>query len=142
MTIQQWLRNTARRFQREENGAALIEFAIVSMLLVVLVVGGMDMGRFIFLRNNLISAARDGARYGAVTELKSADLTNVRSTVRGLIVDDSASQATVLVDTVTSNGTKLVRVRVVNYPFKRASLFPFIKQRIDTVRAVFRWEFQ
>lgn len=131
-----------QRLRRDDQGAALIEFAIVAMVLVVLVVGMMDMGRFIFLRNNLISAARDGARAGAVTELKSADITNIRTTVRNAIVDDSAQVATVLIDTLTSGGAKFVRVRVVNYPFKRASLLPFIKQRIDTVRAVFRWEFQ
>lgn len=142
MTVTRWLLRTARRFQCEEQGAALLEFAIVSVLLVTLVVGMMDMGRFIFLRNNLISAARDGARLGAVTEIKSADITNIRTAVRALIVDDSASQANVQVDTITSNGTKLVRVRVLSYPFKRVSLLPFIKQRIDTVQAVFRWEFQ
>lgn len=136
------LARTLRRFRDADDGAALIEFAIVAMVLVMLVVGMMDMGRFIFLRNNLVSAARDGARIGSVTQLTAADSARVVSAVKNLIVDDSAQTATVMVDKVTQSGTTFVRVRVVNYPFRRASILPFIKQRIDTARAVFRWEFQ
>lgn len=54
-----------RRFVRDESGVALLEFAILSTVLLLLVFGAIDFGRAMFTANNLAAAARDGARFGA-----------------------------------------------------------------------------
>src|SRR5919202_6635011 len=53
-------------FLSSELGAAIVEFAIVLPLLLLLVFGIADFGRALFIKNNLTSAARSGARVAAV----------------------------------------------------------------------------
>jgi Flp pilus assembly protein TadG len=57
-----------RRFQRDENGALVVEFGLVVPILLLLVFGIVDFGRAYFTMNNLAAAVREGARYGAVLE--------------------------------------------------------------------------
>ena len=53
------------RFARSESGAAMVEFAIVALILFSFVFAIIDFGRALFLYNNLTNAAREGARFGA-----------------------------------------------------------------------------
>lgn len=50
-----------------ENGATATEFAIVALLLAFLLFGILLFGRFLWLREAVTSAAREGARYGIAT---------------------------------------------------------------------------
>jgi Flp pilus assembly pilin Flp len=52
-------------FARSESGAAMVEFAIVALILFSLIFAMIDFGRALFLYNNLTNAAREGARFGA-----------------------------------------------------------------------------
>ena len=54
---------------RDDAGAAIIEFALVAPLLLVLVWGIIETGRAFYTINTLASAVRDGARYGAACDL-------------------------------------------------------------------------
>lgn len=56
----------ARRFQRDERGALVVEFGLIVPILFLLVFGIVDFGRAYFTMNNLAAAVREGARYGAV----------------------------------------------------------------------------
>ncbi len=53
--------------REDRNGQALVEFALVIPLLLLLVMGVFDLGRGIYAYNVVASAAREGARYG-ITE--------------------------------------------------------------------------
>lgn len=50
---------------RRQNGQSLIEFALSSVVLLLLVGGLVDIGRAIFVNETLSNAVREGARHGA-----------------------------------------------------------------------------
>lgn len=47
-------------------GQALVEFALVIPVFLLLIFGLLDMGRFVYMHSTLSQAAREGARLGAV----------------------------------------------------------------------------
>lgn len=53
--------------KRRTHGQALVEFALVIPLFLMLVFGIVDVGRYVFTNNQLNQAAREAARVGAVT---------------------------------------------------------------------------
>lgn len=57
------IKNTGNR------GQALVEFALVLPLLLLLVFGIVEFGRYLFLKNTATNGARQGARQAAVTPL-------------------------------------------------------------------------
>jgi hypothetical protein len=54
------------RRQRRSTGQALVEFAIIIPIFLVLLVGIFDFGRVVWAQNSLASAAREGARFAIV----------------------------------------------------------------------------
>jgi Flp pilus assembly protein TadG len=58
-------RRLRRRFVRGERGAAMVEFALATPLLITLAFGVVDFGRAFYAYNKLSSVVRDGARFGA-----------------------------------------------------------------------------
>lgn len=58
-----------------ERGQALVEFALVIPILMLLVCGLVDLGRAVYVSNSLAEAARDGARYGSVQARAYSDST-------------------------------------------------------------------
>lgn len=57
------LRRPSRRTHR---GQAIVEFALVLPLFVLIIFGLVDLGRAVYVNNSLAEAAREGARYGSV----------------------------------------------------------------------------
>ncbi len=55
------------RWLRDERGTALVEFAIVVPMLLVLVLGIIDFGRMMAVAGGLAAAVRDGARMAATS---------------------------------------------------------------------------
>jgi len=49
-----------------DRGQAMVEFALVLPLFILLLVGLLDVGRLVFINNSVSEAAREGARWGAV----------------------------------------------------------------------------
>lgn len=74
---------TATRIQRRHGrGQALVEFALVFPVLVLILLGIFEMGRLVFAYNTLGNAAREGARVAAVNQLPtSVDCVNNRPIV-------------------------------------------------------------
>jgi Flp pilus assembly protein TadG len=51
---------------KSEHGATQVEFALVTVLLVMVLLGVVEMGRMILAYNTVVDAARAGARYAMV----------------------------------------------------------------------------
>lgn len=60
-----------RRDRRSERGQALVEFALILPLFVLLLVGILDFGRAIYAYNTVNNAARQGARLAVVDQTES-----------------------------------------------------------------------
>ena len=59
--------------RRDERGSAVVDFALVSLVLVPLVLGLIQVGLVLHVRNTLAAAATEGARYGATIDRSPAD---------------------------------------------------------------------
>jgi Flp pilus assembly protein TadG len=55
-----------RGLAKKSEGAAAVEFAIVLNLLLLLIMGMIDFGHAYFMKQIIINASREGARYGVV----------------------------------------------------------------------------
>ena len=68
-----------RRRAESNSGAALIEAAVVSPLLILLVFGAGDFGRVMYYGITLENAARAGAAFGSQSTGHLTDSTNIRT---------------------------------------------------------------
>ena len=66
-------------WQRPTAGQGVVEFALVSLTLMMLTLGSVDLGRGVFHRTLLTNAVREATRYGQVND--RADLATYRSGV-------------------------------------------------------------
>ena len=57
----------------EERGAAVVDFVLVMVVLVPLVLGILQVGLVLHVRNTLTAAASEGARYAATADREPAD---------------------------------------------------------------------
>ena len=139
-----------RRFVEDESGAALIEFAILASLLLVIMFGTIDFGRALFTANNLTASAREGARYGARLANPGGELANIRDTAASKMSPFGGAAVNAATQVVVTclpncNAATLQSIQVqVNYPFTWLTPLPALLGRTlrDTLRAraTFRWE--
>jgi Flp pilus assembly protein TadG len=87
--------NAIRKLQRSESGASLVEFAILAPVLVFLLIGLVDIGRYAYYAILAANAAHAGAQYG------SQDLTYINQT--GNIATAVSNDAPGITWTTTSN---------------------------------------
>lgn len=137
-----------KRFARGESGAAMVEFAIVLPLLLVLVLGIIDFGRALFVLNNLTNAAREGARFGATRIEPPPTNGAVQTAVRNRVtqyVNGAISPAPSGYTIAVTATNQSVTVAIQNFPFQM--LTPFVTMlpglsaiTMPTVTSVFRWE--
>ena len=132
---------TLRRFARERDGAAVVEFAIVVMLLLVVVMGSLDWSRYFMVRTSVTNAVRDGARYGATLGTLSADVDSIRAHTRRRITDTVVRNlTTVTVSFPVQSGVPLVQVKAVSGPYNPFSLLVIKSAKTITDSAAFRRE--
>jgi Flp pilus assembly protein TadG len=62
-----------RNERRAQRGAAAVEFALVLPLLMILIVGTMEWGRYFVVRESVVHAAREGARGGTLLDATQED---------------------------------------------------------------------
>lgn len=87
------------------------------MVLVPLVLGVIQVGLVLHVRNTLAAAATEGARYGANVDRSPADgAARTRQQVRGAIADRFAQDVTADRESVDGVPTVVVRVRAVVPP--------------------------
>jgi Flp pilus assembly protein TadG len=86
------------RARAPRRGQAMVEFALVLPILVLIIFGLVDLGRAVYVNNSLAEAARDGARYGSV-QARSYDAAR-RADVAAWIEDrlEAVPNATVTVE--------------------------------------------
>lgn len=119
------------RVVREERGSALVEFAMVCFLLMMVMIGVVEMARFLLIYNTIANAARAGARYAAVHGSdNSASTTTIQGVVNGYLaaggVDTSGATVYVVYPDTGSCNTPGCRVTIgISYPFNPlTSYFP------------------
>ncbi len=96
-----------KKFHRrtDEKGAALVEFAIVAMLLITLLLGIVEFGWYFSQFNALRHGAREGSRYASVNGgvADTATAADIAGVVCQAVTADSAGM-TQLVVTVNNGG--------------------------------------
>lgn len=94
-----------------ERGSAVVDFVLVMLLLVPLVLGIVQVGLVLHVRNTLTAAASDGARAGAPIDAQPADaVIRTRTLIQGVLADRYAQDVSAH-DTVRS-GVETVEVVV------------------------------
>ncbi len=79
------------RSRRGERGSAVVDFVLVTMLLLPLVVGILQLALVLHVRNTLASAAGEGARHAAVVGSSAgAGRAKVAELLDGAVSDDLA----------------------------------------------------
>ncbi len=144
-----------RRFRglkgiRSERGAALVEFALVVPLLMLMMCATIDFGLAVYTLNNLTAAVREGGRYGATldaTAWSTDATTRVSNRVYDYIVGMNnglnAVQTKALISVAKDNTTGIITVRITGYPYKPVTPLSVVfgLRTISLNRtAIFRWE--
>ena len=80
---------------RAEHGAAVVDFVLVSLVLVPLVLGLVQVALVLHVRNTLTAAATEGARYAATVDRQPQDgIARTRAQISGAIADRFAGEVT------------------------------------------------
>jgi len=84
---------------RDERGSAVVDFVLVSMLVVPLFLGILQVGLYLYVRNTVTAAASEGAHYAAVLNRVPTDgEARTRELVGGVVRDQ-------LIDSVSAEET-------------------------------------
>jgi Flp pilus assembly protein TadG len=128
-------------FRRSERGAAMVEFAIVLPVLVLLVGGIIDLGRLLYTYNNLTSAVREGARLAAVLPDPQPNDPRVIARVRQWNFPGKTGNPNVSVtlDAAQPN-TQFVTVTITSYQFTWLSPLRSLGNVTTWPTSAFRWE--
>jgi Flp pilus assembly protein TadG len=102
---------THSRRSRADHGAAVVDFVLVSLVLVPLVLGLVQVALVLHVRNTLAAAATEGARYGAAVDRRPQDgVDRTRTQISEAIADRFAGEVTGT--EVTVGGVPAVEIRV------------------------------
>jgi len=122
--------HSAPRRRRDQRGAALVEFAIAAVVLLVLLFGIIEYGYVLSFKQSLTQAAAEGARVGAVGSDATAILKAVNTAAGafhqtcntgGLTCKNGAGATTLSPTTCGSNSCITVEV---SYDWKNYPLLP------------------
>ena len=129
-----------RAWAREEQGASMVEFAIITPLLFGLIFGIIDFGRALFLYNNLQDTARRAARLAAVQfPDPCASTALVQDSARTWVREFNNGRASGYAVNVTC-ASNIVRVTIANYPFTPLVPVPALRNLRMTQQAGVRFE--
>ena len=141
-----------QRVRRDTRATAVVEFAIIFPVLAMLVFGVIDFGRAFFLRNNLVSAVREGARYGATLDYpcSSASGTAIQARVQTYVTSFGGGAVSPTVSTAsgacspTATVVTDVVVSISGYTFTPVTpvfrLINYSTTLTINVSARYRWE--
>jgi Flp pilus assembly protein TadG len=102
---------TRSRRSRADRGAAVVDFVLVSLVLVPLVLGLVHVALVLHVRNTLTAAATEGARYAANVDRDPPDgVARARAQISEAIADRFAGE--VSGSDVTVGGLPVVEIRV------------------------------
>jgi Flp pilus assembly protein TadG len=86
---------------RHEGGQALVEVALLTPMLLVLLLGVIEVGRYAYIGILVGNAARAGAAYGAQTSITAADTPGITSAAKNDFQNNGLDPSAL---TVTSSG--------------------------------------
>ena len=92
-----------KRFEWKSQGQALVEFALVLPLLLLLIIAIIDFGRALFVYSEVSNAAREAVRYGAVNSGDCNEIVNRARSMFSLAPSDSIA-VSVFVETPDDSG--------------------------------------
>jgi Flp pilus assembly protein TadG len=99
---------------RDERGSAVVDFVLVSLVLVPLVLGIMQVALVMFVHNTLASAAHEGARRGATIDRGPGDAAALtRQQIRGAVAERFARDVSARDTTVAGVPGVVVHVHAV-----------------------------
>jgi Flp pilus assembly protein TadG len=109
-----------RTFFNSRDGSVILETALMITVLLLLTFGMVDFGRVMYTSNSLVSAAREGARGGAVQS--PVDTSLIKTTIRGRFNSftfggDTLKNANIVITDSSALSPPSIRV-VITYPFK------------------------
>ena len=130
------------RFRNRHRGAVALEFALILPLLITIVLGCIDFGRYAYTYISVTNAAREGAGFACFHPPPQTDpgpwITAITAAVLselGTLFD--ASKVTVAAPNVSNDGSGVKRVRVeVSYPFEMVVPWPLLPNSLTLTRAV------
>jgi Flp pilus assembly protein TadG len=90
----------------------VVEFAMVTVLLLTLFLALLQLGLALHVRNTLVACAADGARYGANADRAPADaVERARELIRAALADRYAEDVSAATEPVEGAETVVVTVR-------------------------------
>ena len=120
-----------RRFSRDDNGAAMVEFALVCAVFTAMLMGFLETGFASWSKNSVFSDAREGARYamvrGSTATSHVATSDSVKAYVRSRTSLDSI-RVTITWPTDNNPGSKVW----VHVEHDVPRLGPFIPAHLDS----------
>jgi Flp pilus assembly protein TadG len=117
-------RAAAARWGRpRRRGAALLEFAVVVPVLILLVFGMLEFGRVMMVQQVLTNAAREGCRKATLPGSSSSDVTTVVNKYLTSSGISGANAPSVSPDPSTANAGDAITVTV-SVPFNNVSWLP------------------
>ncbi len=94
-----------------DTGAAVVDFALLMMLVVPLVLGVIQLGLVLHVRNTLTAAASEGARYAGTIDRGPEDgVARTRQVINGALAERYASQVNAVFTSVDGYPGVVVRV--------------------------------
>jgi len=98
--------------QRNQRGTALVEFALIIWLLVLLLVGVVDFGLVIREHQIMQNAAREGARFSGMNSIAHAiDPTATTNAIKGVVVDYLAQEGI----TIPASNVSVSQTQVIDF---------------------------
>jgi Flp pilus assembly protein TadG len=128
-----------KRRERDDRckGQAVVEFALIVTLLIIIVLGVFEFGRLWMTMNVLSGAAREGVRIAAVTD---PDPALVMSAVENVLEAANITGATVTTQGPNSNNEVTVTVEI-DYTVTTGDFVPGLTPTFELSRsAVMHWE--
>ena len=120
----------------KQKGQALVEFALVLPLFIILVFGVIEFGHLLMTYNVLTGAAREGVRVAAVT---APDPSQVQNAAQNLLSASNISGAIITVTGPNASREVIVTVQF-NYTPLTGSIIPGIGPFQLTRSSTMRWE--
>jgi Flp pilus assembly protein TadG len=115
------IRRYLRRLGRDQAGTAAIEFGVLAPVFFAMLLGIVDIGRYMWTLNTIQYAIDDGLRAGSVEQLNETEVENrVKKALLGLDTTGIEVEATM----PTSTSLEVTASTTYKFMFPIATLFP------------------
>lgn len=107
-----WWHRLARRLRAEESGSAVVEFVLVSALLTVLTLSVIQLALSLHIRNTVMDAAAEGARFASLADTSLGDgVTRTRDLISTALSPGYAADVTASSTSYRGHPSVVVTVR-------------------------------